>query len=380
MITVTKATPHSTADLRLINRNRVYRYLYSATVPVTKQDLAQTLSMSLPTLTQNLSELLAMGLIDNSEIADSTGGRKPRIISVVPEARTAVGVEISTGHIRLVALDLQVRELGFKVVRRPFQADDAYALGLAGTIESFIDEVGLNRENFLGVGVTIPGIVDGGQEVITTAPTLGVNTLDAKGLVRHIPYPVHLVNDANAGGFAEWWDRTGVDHMAYLSLSRGVGGAILINGVAYLGVNARSGEFGHMCIHPGGAQCSCGRRGCLEAYCSTARLSDDLGISLEQFFAGLAQGNADFARLWDAYLDDLAIGVGNIHTNLDCGIVLGGKLSQFLTGHFAAIDDRLRRMDPNYQEAPYLSICRYHDRSNGIGAALYFVDRFIKQI
>lgn len=380
MITVTKATPHSTADLRLINRNRVYRYLYSATGPVTKQDLAQTLSMSLPTLTQNLNELLALGLIDNSEIADSTGGRKPRIISVVPAARTAVGVEISNGHIRLVALDLQVRELGFKVVRRTFRADEDYAAELARTIEDFIDEVGLSRDRFLGVGITIPGIVDSGQEIITTAPTLGVRTLEAKSLIRHIPYPVHLVNDANAGGFAEWWDRTGVEHMAYLSLSRGVGGAILINGVAYLGVNSRSGEFGHMCIHPGGVPCSCGRRGCLEAYCSTARLSDDLGISLEQFFAGLAQGNGDYARLWEAYLDDLAIGVGNIHTTLDCGVVLGGKLSQFLSGHFDAIDSRLRRLDPNYQEAPYLSVCRYHDRSNGIGAALYFVDRFIRQI
>lgn len=82
---------HSTIEVRRANRNRVFRYLYEATEPVTKQDLAYALSMSLPTLTQNLNELLEEGLIDNSETADSSGGRKPRILTVVPGARYAVG-------------------------------------------------------------------------------------------------------------------------------------------------------------------------------------------------------------------------------------------------------------------------------------------------
>lgn len=68
---------HSTIEVRRANRNRVFRYLYEATEPVTKQDLAYALSMSLPTLTQNLNELLEEGLIDNSETADSSGGASP---------------------------------------------------------------------------------------------------------------------------------------------------------------------------------------------------------------------------------------------------------------------------------------------------------------
>lgn len=87
---------HSTAEVRRANRNRVYRYLYGAEETVTKQDLAYALSMSLPTLTQNLNELLEEGLIDNSETADSSGGRKPRILTVIPDARYAVGVELSS--------------------------------------------------------------------------------------------------------------------------------------------------------------------------------------------------------------------------------------------------------------------------------------------
>ena len=378
---MSKLSPHSTTELRKLNRNRVFHYLYHAAQPLTKQELAYSLSISLPTLTQNLAELMIMGLVDNSEVADSSGGRKPRILSIVPRARWAMGVEISSRHIRLVALDLQVHELGFRVIDLPFHTGEEYSVRLSQTIEYFIDELELDREKLLGVGISIPGIVDNDQRHVTTAPTLGVRRLDVHSIAEHIPYPVYLVNDANAGGFAECWSRPGgVQHMAYLSVSQGVGGAILTSGTAYLGTNGRSGEFGHMCIHPGGAPCSCGRRGCLEAYCSTARLSDDLSIPLESFFQELSQGNAAYSAIWDRYLDDLAVGITNIYAALDCQIVLGGKLSRFMDENFAALDKRLGQLDPTYQENPYLSICRYYDHSNSVGAALYFVDQFIRKI
>ncbi len=115
-----------------------------------------------------------------------------------------------------------------------------------------------------------------------------------------------------------------------------------------MGRFSKSGEFGHMCIHPGGLKCNCGRRGCLEAYCSTSRISDDFGITLKQFFLGLDEGNQEYSQSWDTYLDDLAIGIGNINSALDCGVALGGKLSQFLAGRLAALDQRLRETDPNY--------------------------------
>ena len=279
-----------------------------------------------------------------------------------------------------MAVDLQVREVGFHVVRRPFRADQEYANKLAQTVESFIDEIRLPREKLLGVGITMPGIVDEDQMRLTAAYTLGVQDLDIAALVNNIPYPIHLINDANAGGFAECWGQTGMEHMAYLSISRGVGGAILVSGVAYLGDRGRSGEFGHMCVHPDGPLCSCGRRGCLEACCSTARLSDNLGISLERFFQKADAGEQAYADMWETYLDALAIGIQDIHTALDCGIVIGGKLSVFLEERFDAIHRRLMGADAAYREKPYLSICRYHDRYNGIGAALYFIDQFIQRI
>lgn len=373
-------TFHSTAELRKANRNRVYRYLYEAKGPVTKQDLARDLYMSLPTLTQNLNELLEQGLIDNSEIANSTGGRKPRILAVVPDARYAIGAEISPGHIRMVAMDLGIRELGYKAAERRFRADESYARELAEDIERFITECGLTREKLLGVGITLPGIVSADQQTVENAPTLKMQCLEVGILTQYIPYPVSLMNDANAGGFAEWWNRTDLTSMAYLSLGRGVGGAILIDGVPYVGARQRSGEFGHMCLHPGGRECSCGRTGCLEAYCSTARLSDDLELTPDEFFEGLKHGDARCAAVWKEYMDNLAIGIVNIHTALDCDVVLGGALTQYMSDHLEELQKCLARLDPFWDGKTYLHLCRYHGKSNSIGAALGFIDSFLNEI
>ena len=139
---MSKPNPHSTVELRKMNRNRVFRALYHTTQPLTKQDLAYQLSMSLPTLTQNLSELMAMGLVDNSETAGSSGGRKPRILSVVPGARWALGVEISSRHIRtriMTYLSAEAVRSGGREIVIPFNRQQ-----MAGYLN--VDRSALSRE------------------------------------------------------------------------------------------------------------------------------------------------------------------------------------------------------------------------------------------
>ena len=103
--------PLSTVELRKENRNRVYRYLIAQWEPVTKQDLAFRLSMSLPTLTQNLNELTDMGLLDRSVTTDSTGGRRPRLIIPLPNARFALGIELTASDLHMVAINLRQETL-----------------------------------------------------------------------------------------------------------------------------------------------------------------------------------------------------------------------------------------------------------------------------
>lgn len=370
----------STTEVRRQNRNRVYRQLTATWEPITKQDLATQLSMSLPTLSQNLNELAEMGLIDRSETTSSTGGRRPRLIIPLADARFAIGAEVTSRDLRLVAVNLRQKTMAYQKCDLSFSNTEAYGGHLARLIENFLDENHLDREKLLGVGVTLPGIIGPDQSTIEYAPTIGVHTPVPCRFTKAIPYPTRLDNDANCGGFGEWWNRTDQQSMAYLSLSRGVGGALLIAGELYDGVSHRAAEFGHICLHPGGRLCECGRQGCLEAYCSSARLSDDLGITLETFFQRLDEGDQQCQSIWKAYLEDLATAVTTIHTILDCPVMIGGSVSQFLPRFRTQLESRIRELDPLSNRTGFFTFCLGYSRSVCIGAATRFLYEFISRL
>lgn len=370
----------SASEVRRINRNRVYMYLYSQELPKTKRDIEQNLHVSMPTVTQNLKELLEKDLIAYVGTEESTGGRKARQIAINPLARFAVGIEISPKHVRYVAVDLCAREIAFSEIEEQFRAEESFFGLLAKKLEEFLDAFGLDRDKLLGIGITVPGIVDREGSVVTIAPVLGVRKLLLSQITDKIPYPSFVQNDASAGGMAEWWHSHIESSMAYLFLGKGVGGSIFLEGKLYNGEHGRSAEFGHMCIVPGGKPCNCGKRGCLEAYCSTARLTDDLGKNSEEFFAALDDGDAECERVWKEYLDYLALGIHNIYMAFDCSVMLGGVISPYLAEYLPALEMRLQRLSAFEQETDFLHIGACGSKANCIGVALHFIKRFIEQV
>ena len=210
--------PTNTVDLRQNNRNRIFRFIYGEAEPITKQDIANSLSLSLPTVSANLSEMMEKGLITYVGTKASTGGRKPRAITVASDARFAVGAAVTDNNVRLAAIDLKLNELAFEKIDMSFSCTSSYYSSLAARLESFLDENGLERRKLLGVGMAVPGIVRRNNDFVEFAPTLNIHRGRSVDLRSAIPYPSILVNDASASGFAEWWCQTGTVNMAYLSL------------------------------------------------------------------------------------------------------------------------------------------------------------------
>ena len=270
--------------------------------------------------------------------------------------------------------------MAYQKIILPFSNTAEYGARLAELIEVFLDENHLDRDKLLGVGLTLPGIIGPDQSTIEYAPTIGVHTSTPCRFTSAIPYPTLLDNDANCGGFGEWWNRTDQQSMAYLSLSRGVGGAILVGGQLYDGISHRAAEFGHMCLHPGGRRCECGRQGCLEAYCSAARISDDLDVTLEVFFQRLEQSNSPYQELWKNYLEDLATAVTTIHTILDCPVMIGGAVSQYLPPYRSQLAKLIRELDPLSDQTDFFTFCPSYSRSICIGAATRFLYDFVNQL
>lgn len=148
----------SASEVRRINRNRVYMYLYSQELPKTKRDIEQNLHVSMPTVTQNLKELLEKELIAYVGTEESTGGRKARQIAINPLARFAVGIELSPKHIRYVAVDLCAREIAFSEIAEQFRDDESFLRCLQGSWKNSWMPLRSTVPNFLGSALPSPAL------------------------------------------------------------------------------------------------------------------------------------------------------------------------------------------------------------------------------
>lgn len=125
------------------------------------------------------------------------------------------------------------------------------------------------------IGVGTPGIANSAEGIIEYSNNLGFkNTPMVKYIQETIDKPVFIENDANAAAYGEFvaGAAKGANNAVCITLGTGVGGGIIINGKIYSGFNFAGAEIGHTVIEVDGAQCSCGRKGCFEAYSSATGL------------------------------------------------------------------------------------------------------------
>ena len=374
-----KRTTNTTTDLKLNNRNKVYQYIYEKD-KVSKQDIVHDLGLSLPTISQNLTELFNLGLLRYVGTFESSGGRKPKKISIIPDARMVIGIEIKMEHINILAIDLKGNIRPSERRNINFEASDIYGEFLAEEIEKYIQTKAINPEIILGVGISIPGVLSEDKKHIINAPTLKAKQVPIEVLTKYISYKTFIENDANAGGFAELHSRKDLNSLAFLSVSEGVGGAFAYNGVLYNGMNNRGAEFGHMTVVNGGKQCPCGKFGCLEAYISTSVFAYGKDRQVDAFFERLKQGDAACKTIWEEYLTFLCMGISNIRTIFDCDVILGGNLAKYIGDYFEDIKLWLIRIAVFDNNADYLHLSNYTSNASAIGTALHFVDQFIKTV
>ena len=246
-------------DVKKINRIRTIRSIFSCD-RISQPELAAKVNNSWPTVLQNVKELMAMGLVQEVGTFESTGGRKARAFAPVRDARLAVGLEITQNHVGAVLVDLSGNFLRYERKKRLYERSDTYAEMLAGIVQGLIEKEGYPVEKILGVGISLPGILDKEGQTLVYSHALDLRNVPTEEFSRYIPFSCRFINDANAAGLAEVRDLESPRSLVYLSLSNSVGGAILTGGALYCGDHLRAGEFGHNTLVPDGRPCYCGKR------------------------------------------------------------------------------------------------------------------------
>ena len=192
-------------ERRRQTRSNVYHYLYGAQEFCTRQSLAQALDLSLPTIYQNLTDLVDAGLVRYAGQSQSTGGRKASGLAIVPDARVAVGIALTEDRLRFSAADLRLNEIAYHKVSHTsnFEMEELGTL-VARELEQFLDTYHIDRSRLLGVCIAMAGVTDPEGGHLLYAPTMHLRNVELSGLTRSIPYPTYVENDATCSGYAEW--------------------------------------------------------------------------------------------------------------------------------------------------------------------------------
>ncbi len=267
----------------------------------TRAELATLTGLSRGAISFIVADLSAAGFLRTSPGDPNGRGRPGERLHFNAAARLALGIELGNDHAKAVVTDLRaqpIRTASHPVVGST--ATDALESAIAAAHDVLRD---LPRQQVLGVGVAVPGLV-GADGSIQMAPDLGWwNVPVAAPMSQKLHLPVLVANRAKTAAVGESWCGAAVGHeqALYVSVSTGISLGIIIGGALYRGTSFAEGELGHTTVEANGPLCPCGNHGCLQTLASGPAL---LALARQR-----ARVHAD-SLLWkltDGHLENLRI-------------------------------------------------------------------------
>jgi predicted NBD/HSP70 family sugar kinase len=325
-------------DLRRENRAAVLWSLYLSH-PRSRLELSAATGLSAASVTNVVRELIDEGIVIETGLAESDGGRPRAILAMNAEYGYLIGVDIGETRIRVELFDLTMAELAraeYPLGRAAEHDVTVVVEQIASGIDKVTRDSGVDPGAILGVGIGVPGIIERGAEVLVHGQTYGWDAVPLERLLRaRTQLPLHFDNGANTTGRAELWFGAGrgARNAVVILIGSGVGASLFSGGATYQGATSSAAEFGHVTVLVGGRKCRCGSAGCLEAYAGAEAILERYGrpMAADDQEAALAEliDAAGTAPLATAILDEtaqyLGAGIGTLINLLNPErVVLGG--------------------------------------------------------
>jgi glucokinase len=265
----------------------------------------------------------------------------------------SIGVDLGGTNLRIAAITtdgklLEKVTLGTRIANSPHDAVDDMCEAIRRLSSQYA-----GQGKLVGAGIGVAGIIDLEAGVVRKSANLpGWSGYPVRHEIeKRLGTSIFLENDAKVAALGEQWlgAARGVPNMAMITLGTGIGGAIVLDGKIFHGMNGMAGEFGHVTIEPDGVPCGCGNHGCAERYASATAIvrmageaiatgraaalekaaSSDAEFSAKSIYDLAMQGDEPARKIFQRFGRALGImlaGLVNV-LNLEMHVIGGGVVS-----------------------------------------------------
>lgn len=276
---------------------------------------------------------------------------------------------------------------------------EAICKSIVDTVWKVLNEAKVTIGEVNSIGIGTPGVANRNSGVVLYSCNLDFKNTDLRSIIKkYLDKPLYVENDANAAAFGEVLAGAGKGYKDVLvvTLGTGVGGGIIIDGKIYTGFNFCGAELGHTVIEYNGRQCSCGRKGCFEAYSSATALINMTKEAMEAHkdskmweIAGGSLDNVDGKTAFDGmraddaaakdvvnmYIEYLGCGLTNIINTFQPEMLLiGGGICKEGENLTKPLNEIIKRDSYciDAERVTKLDICKLGNDAGIIGAAFLY--------
>ncbi|MDB5861932.1 MAG: Glucokinaselike protein [Ramlibacter sp.] len=241
--------------------------------------------------------LIEQGLLEETGLQVSSGGRRPETLQLAQGLGVVIGVDLGA-----TSLDVAVMQPDLTVLAR--HSEDADVRAGPGVVLARVRDLmrellagcGMSPKKVIGVGMGVPGPVDFASAQLVNPPLMpewdSFSIRDYLG--EAFTAPVFVDNDVNLMALGELWRlQRSLQNFMVIKVGTGIGCGIVCHGEVYRGANGSAGDVGHICVDQAGPRCHCGNFGCVEAMAAAPAITR---LATEAAQAGESPALADILR------------------------------------------------------------------------------------
>jgi predicted NBD/HSP70 family sugar kinase len=289
--------------------------------PINRAAIAKRADLSVPTVMAITGELIEKGFIRSIGKGESSAGKPPEMLEVVPDAFYTLGVDLGRTAIRIVVNDaLSHQAFCHKEDTGDPCPGDEFIFRLKRLMLRTIKPFQKEGTKILGAGIAMPGLIESGTGMVINSPDFGWKDVPLReALARDLPFPVMVRNSNHAQALNENGDDgDGYRSTFCINLGYGIGAALVIGDELYPGAGGASGELGHSVVEKDGPLCKCGNSGCLEAVASGEAIARQAHAPEARLvFEAAGAGDESAEKILNAAADYIGIGLSTAVNVLD---------------------------------------------------------------